>query len=157
VQSADVIILEKPPVDSQNDFSRMLTAVESRSKLLDFSSYYWSIENPGNFEGIIGSSAALAEIVDLVRIVAPTDSTVLIQGATGTGKELIARAIHNRSRPAIETASTGKEALWRRPVLLSVTPTSSGYHVAKFVSLLFFLSIRLGLTLAFEFNDFFGT
>ncbi len=98
MQSADVIILEKPPVDSRNDFSRMLTAVGSRSKLLEFSSYYWSIENSGNFEGIIGSSAALAEIVDLVRIVAPTDSTVLIQGATGTGKELIARAIHNRSR-----------------------------------------------------------
>jgi formate hydrogenlyase transcriptional activator len=98
MQTADVFILEKPQVDSRNDFSRRLTAVETRSKMLDFSSYYWSIENSGNFEGIIGSSTALTEIVDLVRIVAPTDSTVLIQGETGTGKELIARAIHNCSR-----------------------------------------------------------
>jgi formate hydrogenlyase transcriptional activator len=98
MHSADVFILEKPQVESRNDFSRMLTAVESRSKMLDFRSYYWGIENGGNFEGIIGSSAALTEIVDQVRIVAPTDSTVLIQGETGTGKELIARAIHNCSR-----------------------------------------------------------
>src|SRR5580704_17496136 len=67
--------------------------------MLDSSSYHWSIENSSNtLEGIIGSSAALTEIVDLVRIVARTDSTVLMQGETGTGKELIARAIHNRSR-----------------------------------------------------------
>jgi formate hydrogenlyase transcriptional activator len=98
MQTADLIILEKPPVDSRSEFSRMLTAVESRSNLLDLSSYDWSIENSCNFEGIIGSSAALTKIVDLVRIVAPTDSTVLIQGETGTGKELIARAIHTRSR-----------------------------------------------------------
>jgi formate hydrogenlyase transcriptional activator len=99
MHSADVIILEKPQVDSRNDFSRRLTAVESRSKMLDFNSYQWSFENSGNtFEGIVGSSAALTEIVDLVRLVAPTDSTVLIQGETGTGKELIARAIHNCSR-----------------------------------------------------------
>jgi len=49
------------------------------------------------FDGIIGCSAPLMEVLDLVRAVAPTDSTVLIEGETGTGKELIARAIHKRS------------------------------------------------------------
>jgi formate hydrogenlyase transcriptional activator len=50
-----------------------------------------------NFEDIIGRSASLRAVLDQVKIVAPTDSTVLILGETGTGKELIARAIHNRS------------------------------------------------------------
>ena len=49
------------------------------------------------FEGIRGASRSLREVLDLVRTVAPTDSTVLIEGETGTGKELIARAIHNTS------------------------------------------------------------
>src|SRR6266478_3937472 len=46
---------------------------------------------------IIGNSAALQRVLSLVRVVAPTDSTVLIQGETGTGKELIAEAIHKGS------------------------------------------------------------
>ena len=46
---------------------------------------------------IIGSSAAIRHILEEVRTVAPLDSTVLIQGETGTGKELIASAIHNLS------------------------------------------------------------
>jgi formate hydrogenlyase transcriptional activator len=49
------------------------------------------------FARIIGASEALREVLDLVRIVAPTDSTALIEGETGTGKELIARAIHEHS------------------------------------------------------------
>jgi formate hydrogenlyase transcriptional activator len=50
-----------------------------------------------DFEDIVGSSSALRHVLTQVETVAPTDSTVLIQGETGTGKELIARAIHDRS------------------------------------------------------------
>jgi formate hydrogenlyase transcriptional activator len=50
------------------------------------------------FEEIIGSSPALRRVLHQVEVVAPTDSTVLLQGETGTGKELIARAIHRLSR-----------------------------------------------------------
>jgi formate hydrogenlyase transcriptional activator len=53
--------------------------------------------NPRRFEQIIGNSPALELALEQVEQVAPTDSTVLIQGETGTGKELIARAIHNLS------------------------------------------------------------
>src|SRR5262245_18434178 len=58
------------------------------------------------FKGIVGSSRALRGVLDQVRIVAPTDSTVLIEGETGTGKELIANAIHinsnRRNRPFVK-------------------------------------------------------
>jgi len=53
--------------------------------------------DPRRFEQIIGNSPALEAVLEQVERVAPTDSTVLIQGETGTGKELIARAIHNLS------------------------------------------------------------
>ena len=51
-----------------------------------------------NFEDIIGNSMALRQVLRQVEAVAPTNSTVLIQGETGSGKELIARAVHNLSR-----------------------------------------------------------
>jgi formate hydrogenlyase transcriptional activator len=50
------------------------------------------------FEQIIGNSAALKHVLQLIETAAPSDSTVLLLGETGTGKELIARAIHDRSR-----------------------------------------------------------
>jgi formate hydrogenlyase transcriptional activator len=50
------------------------------------------------FEGIVGESSALRQVLQLVERVATSDSTVLLLGETGTGKELIARAIHDRSR-----------------------------------------------------------
>ena len=49
------------------------------------------------FEGIIGCSSSLRAVFAQLKIVAPTDSTVLLLGETGTGKELMARALHNRS------------------------------------------------------------
>jgi formate hydrogenlyase transcriptional activator len=55
------------------------------------------IRTEHNFEEIVGNSAALLELLRRVDQVAPTDSSVLIYGETGTGKELIARAIHDRS------------------------------------------------------------
>jgi len=65
---------------------------------------YASVTNPvpdqaeRTFERIIGDSAALESVLEQVAQVAPTDSTVLIEGETGTGKELIAHAIHNASQ-----------------------------------------------------------
>ena len=56
------------------------------------------IRSEMNFENIIGNSPALRHVLELVETVAPNDSTVLLLGETGTGKELIARAIHDRSR-----------------------------------------------------------
>ena len=55
------------------------------------------IRSEYNFEDIVGKSAALRKVLDQVAIVAPTGSTVLLHGETGTGKELFARAVHNRS------------------------------------------------------------
>lgn len=55
------------------------------------------IRSEYSFEDIIGRSAALRKVLDQLAIVAPTDSTVLLHGETGTGKELVARALHNLS------------------------------------------------------------
>jgi formate hydrogenlyase transcriptional activator len=55
------------------------------------------IRSEYNFEDIVGNSPALRAVLDHVSIVAPTSSTVLLHGETGTGKELIARALHNNS------------------------------------------------------------
>jgi formate hydrogenlyase transcriptional activator len=63
------------------------------------------ISSESCFEHIVGRSPALQQVLNQVMIVAPTDSTVLLHGETGTGKELIARAIHNlssrRERPYV--------------------------------------------------------
>src|SRR5262249_26236949 len=56
-----------------------------------------TFRSKGQWEGIIGSSPALQSVLAAVRLVAPTSSTVLILGETGTGKELISQALHNFS------------------------------------------------------------
>jgi formate hydrogenlyase transcriptional activator len=56
------------------------------------------IRSESNFDQIVGNSPALRHVLQLVKTVAPSDSTVLLLGETGTGKELIARAIHDHGR-----------------------------------------------------------
>jgi formate hydrogenlyase transcriptional activator len=56
------------------------------------------IKTEHNFEEIIGQSAPIKQLLRKIEQVAPTETTVLIQGETGTGKELLARAVHDRSR-----------------------------------------------------------
>jgi DNA-binding NtrC family response regulator len=66
------------------------------------------IEDRFNFEGIIAKSPMMLKIIELIKTVAPTNATVLIIGKTGTGKEVIARAIHHqsprRNKPFIATS-----------------------------------------------------
>ena len=70
----------------------------ARDRLEDERLYLESeIRSEYNFEDIVGNSPALRAVLEQVSIVAPTSSTVLLHGETGTGKELIARAIHSNS------------------------------------------------------------
>jgi formate hydrogenlyase transcriptional activator len=71
---------------------------DARDKLANEKSYLESeIQTELGFEEIIGHSEALCEVLKNVRVVAPTDSTVLLLGETGTGKELVARSLHGLS------------------------------------------------------------
>jgi formate hydrogenlyase transcriptional activator len=82
-------------VENALDYGQM---AESRERLTEEKIYLTEeILTEHNFKEIIGESPALKRVLQQVEIVAPTDSTVLILGETGTGKELIARAIHNLS------------------------------------------------------------
>ncbi len=58
------------------------------------------VDTASMYDEIIGTSSALQKVLSLVSKVAPTDTTVMVTGETGTGKELIARAIHRRCRRA---------------------------------------------------------
>jgi formate hydrogenlyase transcriptional activator len=70
----------------------------SKNRLEDERLYLESeIRAEYNFEDLVGKSAALRKVLDQIEIVAPTGSTVLLHGETGTGKELIARAVHSLS------------------------------------------------------------
>ena len=79
----------------------MATSINSINSINRVSSQiYWNEDFPRepDFKGIVGQSSALRQVLEMVEMVAPSDSTVLLLGETGTGKELIARAIHDRSR-----------------------------------------------------------
>jgi len=73
-------------------------ASQSVASMLDVSNARESLSSAFSAHGIIGHSGALTEVMHQVNMVAPLDATVLLLGETGTGKELIAQAIHTQSR-----------------------------------------------------------
>ena len=83
------------PISSFAHASEFITYNSDESTLISSDAAYVPF-----FEGIVGSSAPLRRVFAQISKVAPTDASVLILGETGTGKELVARAIHNRSRRA---------------------------------------------------------
>ncbi|MGE0379155.1 MAG: sigma-54 interaction domain-containing protein, partial [Planctomycetaceae bacterium] len=81
------------------DITDRVLAERERARLQRESLYLQEeIKAANNFEEIIGRSPALAAVLEHVRAVAPTDASVLIHGETGTGKELIARAVHSSGK-----------------------------------------------------------
>src|SRR5260370_41780374 len=73
-------------------------SAELRDRLAEEKRYLEEEINVENrFEDIVGESTGLRQVLQEIETVAPTDATVLIQGETGTGKELLARAIHRLS------------------------------------------------------------
>src|SRR5436309_4894866 len=81
------------------DITDRVLAERERARLHEQNLYLQEeIKADHNFEQIIGQSRALMEVLAQVGLVAPTDASVLITGETGTGKELIARAIHSTSK-----------------------------------------------------------
>jgi PAS domain S-box-containing protein len=83
------------------DITERVLAEAERARLAEQNLYLQEeLKSVHNFEEIVGRSPALLHVLDQVGRVAPTDATVLIAGETGTGKELIARAIHFNSRRA---------------------------------------------------------
>jgi len=85
---------------AETELQAALEQVRDLQKKLEAENVYLQEEigKEHNFEEIVGNSKGLLEVLRRVETVAPTDSTVLILGETGSGKELIARAIHNRSK-----------------------------------------------------------
>lgn len=73
-------------------------ATESRRRVLEHACVDLALEGRAGLGTIIGRSAAIMKVTDLIKQVAPSESTVLIHGETGVGKELIARTIHHLSR-----------------------------------------------------------
>ena len=72
-------------------------ALKSRTMEVEVKQLHERLDRKFSFEGIVGHSARLAEVIERVKLVAPSRATVLIEGETGTGKELIAQAIHQAS------------------------------------------------------------
>jgi len=72
-------------------------ALKTRTLEVEVRQLHERLDEKFNFEGIIGGSGPLREVIERVRLVAPSRATILIEGESGTGKELIAQAVHQAS------------------------------------------------------------
>src|SRR5258708_5774754 len=75
-------------------------ALKTKTLEVEVKQLHERLDEKFNVEGIVGHSAKLAEVIERVKLVAPSKATILIEGETGTGKELIAQAIHQASARA---------------------------------------------------------
>jgi PAS domain S-box-containing protein len=87
---ANTVLLEQPEVPAK----RIILILQNVSEVAELPG---KKESPQRFETLVGSTAAIRNVFSLIETVAPTDAAILIYGETGTGKELVARAIHQRS------------------------------------------------------------
>jgi DNA-binding NtrC family response regulator len=85
------------PISTKEVVDRILQLIERRNHAEEVQFLRRRIPRTYDFAGIIGKSKALEKLLTVVKKVAPTQATILISGDSGTGKELIARAIHNNS------------------------------------------------------------
>jgi two-component system response regulator HydG len=85
------------PVDLADLRTKVRKCLEDHKKDLAYDDLRGQLERTFGIEGIIGQDPKVQRVLDVVRQIAPTNASVLILGASGTGKELIARAIHNLS------------------------------------------------------------
>lgn len=75
------------------------TIIKEKETLTELKTYYKEeIQKEYKFENIVGRSTKMQHVFSMINTVAPTDATILVRGETGTGKELIATAVHNLSR-----------------------------------------------------------
>ena len=102
---ATAAVIDFGSFSSRSGAERVQPRLVSRIELGEFVDAGYD-HSATEFEGIVGSSPALRAVLAQIRMVAPTGSTVLIEGETGTGKELVARAIHlhsgRRNRPFVK-------------------------------------------------------
>ena len=85
------------PIDRDELFAQLAQCVERRQLRDEVAGLRRAVEKREQLEGIIGRSAAMRKVFELIERVAPMSTTVTIQGESGTGKELVARAIHRLS------------------------------------------------------------
>jgi transcriptional regulator with GAF, ATPase, and Fis domain len=98
--SSTVTFQPSSPATWRENASQAFRAADRASEFEGVNVHSRSSDGPSGpdaFAGLIGSSAAIQRVKEQVRTVAPTDSTVLLEGETGTGKELVSRAVHNLS------------------------------------------------------------
>ncbi len=88
------------PVNIERLEVLMQRALKTKTLEVEVKQLHERLDDKFSFEGIIGHSAKLQEVIDRVKLVAPSKATVLVEGESGTGKELIAQAVHQTSTRA---------------------------------------------------------